>query len=142
MPAMPKPPETRRRRNAAPAFADLPMSGRKGRTPAWPLGSKPSAAVRKLWAALWKTPQAVVWEEQTWTRVVARYALLCIEAEQPEAKPYIYGEARQLEDRLGLNPKSMRTMGWRIVDDRADESNSDSTVAAMDDYRRMMQKRA
>ena len=32
--------------------------------------------------------------------------------------------------------------GWRIVDDRADESKSDSTVAAMDDYRRMMQKRA
>lgn len=141
MPAMPKPPETRRRRNAAPAFADLPMSGRQGRSPAWPLSVKPSAAVRKLWSELWKSPQAIVWEEQRAMRRVARYALLCIQAEQPEAKSYVLAETRQLENDLGLLPKSMRTMGWRIVDDQP-EQTSDSTVAAMDDYRRMMQKRA
>ena len=45
-------------------------------------------------------------------------------------------EARQLEDRLGLNPKAMRSLGWEIsaVEGIA-EGSSDPDVADLDAFR-------
>jgi hypothetical protein len=68
-----------------------------------------------VWRDLWRTPQAVAWEDLGWTRVVARYAVVLLAAERLEAGPL--AEARQLEDRLGLTPKAMRLLLWTIDDD-------------------------
>lgn len=93
----------------------LPLEGRKGPPPAWPLQDKQTTAQRKLWQQLWATPQAVAWERLGWTRTVARYCLVLLAAE--ELAKDAMSEARQLEDRLGLTPKAMRLLLWEISSD-------------------------
>src|SRR4051812_22006454 len=105
----PAPNPNARRRNARPSFRRLPGTGRTGETPRWPLSTKATLAERVLWVELWASPQAVAWEELGWTRTVARYTRITIAAEKPHATAAVMGESRQLEDRLGLNPKAMRS---------------------------------
>lgn len=110
----PKDPASRRRRNAAVGKTVLPSGGRIGATPEWPMTrDEPS-----LWAELWATPQAAAWERLGWTRVVARYATLIVAVEDSEDVPAasLLGEVRQMEDRLGLNPKAMRSLLWEVAD--------------------------
>lgn len=118
-----KDPATRRRRNVSVGKTLLPANGRVGETPAWPFMA---VAEPDVWAELWSTPQASAWEHQSWTRVVARYAMLLEEVEQPDAKGTILAEVRQLEDRLGLNPKAMRSLLWEIAADEVAEKRDES----------------
>lgn len=60
---------------------------------------------RSLWEFLWSTPQAVIWEESHAHREVAQYVRWKVRAEQGELKAA--SEARQLSDRLGLNPLAL-----------------------------------
>lgn len=69
---------------------------------------------KKLWAALWKTPQATQWQKLGWTREVAQYVRHKVKAEGgslDDAK-----EARQQADRLGLTPMSLLRLRWEIGD--------------------------
>jgi hypothetical protein len=104
----------------------LPAEGRKGRAPRWPLKGEPTDAQAELWRQLWRTPQAVAWERFEWTRVVARYVVLVLLAEDslgwvfdaavkvaPDVK--FLAEARQLEDRLGLTPMAMLRLRWEVT---------------------------
>jgi len=71
------------------------------------------ATEKKIWADLWKTPQATQWEKRGWFREVALFARHQAKAEGgslDDAK-----EARQREDRLGLNDMSMLRLRWEIV---------------------------
>lgn len=106
----------------------LPAGGRKGLAPNWPLPQAAEYAEWKLWQELWVTPQAVEWERQGWTRVVARYVRCCLAAEMLDDKAL--AEARQLEDRLGLTPKAMRLLLWTVsTDEVAEKRESASTDA-------------
>jgi hypothetical protein len=112
----PKPAAQRARRNAPLANTiKLPPGGRVGDPPAWPLPS----AEPETWGALWATPQAVQWERMGWTRVVARYAHLVEITEVSKASALIFGEVRQMEDRLGLSPMAMLRLRWEV--DELDE---------------------
>lgn len=102
----------------------LPAEGRQGDPPDWPLYGNPTAAELDLWTELWATPQAVMWERQGWTRVVARYACCVLAAELLEKNAL--AEARQLEDRLGLTPKSMRLLLWVVAADEVAEKREES----------------
>jgi hypothetical protein len=75
----------------------------------------------EVWAGLWATPQAAAWETMGWTRVVARYAVLIEAVEESEGVPAaaLLGEVRQMEDRLGLNPKAMRSLLWEVSSEDA-----------------------
>ena len=114
------------RRNARSGPRKLPAGGRKGPTPPWPLPDKRTLREVGLWKQLWGTPQAAAWEELGWTRTVARYCrvLLAAEAMVKDFLP----EARQLEDRLGLTPKSMRVLLWEIAHDEVAEQREAPTV--------------
>jgi hypothetical protein len=116
------------RRNARSGPVKLPAEGRSGEIPPWPLSGRGSAAERGAWERLWRTPQAVAWEKLGWTRTVARYCRLMIEAEKRDAPMKALAEARQLEDRLGLTPKAMRLLLWEIVDDEMAEQRAVSDV--------------
>ncbi len=116
----PKHPSQRRRRNAVPGVTHLPAEGRSGSEPPWPL-SEQTPAEAPLWAQLWATPHAVAWERMGWTRTVARYCRLLLSAEEPDAAVTLLGEVRQLEDRLGLSPMSMRRLLWEVVEDEVAE---------------------
>ena len=65
-----------------------------------------------LWDDLWRTPQATVWEEAHASREVAQYVRWKILAEQGDLKAAT--EARQLSDRLGLNPLALTKLRLEI----------------------------
>jgi hypothetical protein len=71
-----------------------------------------NAQERKLWADLWKTPQAAMWEKLAWDREVAQYVRFQIRAESGSLDAA--KEARQWSDRLGLNPLAMLRLRWEI----------------------------
>ena len=114
------------RRNARTGPQKLPAEGRKGEPPAWPLGLFLEGE-HDAWQELWATPQAVAWERLGWTRVVARYCRIMLEAEMPFAKSTVRAEARQLEDKLGLTPKAMRILLWEIVEDEVGQQRQQAT---------------
>lgn len=134
MPGRP-PNENARRKNARPAFRRLPARGRVGDPPPWPLGGRVKPAERELWNELWASPQALAWEQLGWVRTVARYARVTIAAEQPGAMGIYLTEARQLEDRLGLNPKAMRSLGWDIALDDEETTAGDPDVVDLEAFR-------
>lgn len=137
----PKDPGARRRRNAAVGKTYLPADGRVGETPIWPLRMATTVtanilnqdelgdnanvpigadAVRderrelEVWERLWRSPQAVAWERSGSEIDVAIYVRHLVQAEGGDMKAA--SEARQWSDRLGLNPKAMRSLLWEIVD--------------------------
>ena len=127
----PPPKRNPRRRNARPEWKTLPASGRVGDPPQFPLPD-PSVEVLTLWLDLWRTPQAAMWESLGWTRTVARYAVLLLEAEGGVMS--LLAEVRQLEDRLGLSPMAMKRLQWEIAA-VAVEDEGVSGVADLDAFR-------
>lgn len=75
------------------------------------------AAESALWAELWSTPQAVMWEQSHAHRSVAQYVRWQIRADQGDLKAA--AEARAQADRLGLNPLALLRL--RVEIERVDE---------------------
>lgn len=137
----PPPNPNARRRNARVGVVLLPAKGREGEPPAWPVGFNPSRRMDAIWADLWSTPQAVAWERLAYTRVVARYVDCLVQLERDldeidDPKVYVamlaaqtrlLPEVRQLEDRLGLNPKAMRSLMWEVAADEVGERREERT---------------
>jgi len=116
------------RRNARVGPLKLPKEGRQGPPPKWPLSVPMTEYEQQAWRDLWKKPQAVAWEQTNVVRAVARYCRIMVAAELPGAKVTLMAEARQLEDKLGLTPKSMRLLLWEIVDDEVAQARQNSDV--------------
>lgn len=129
----PPPNPNARRRNKRPEWRTLPAAGRDGNPPAFPLPGR-GKALLELWASLWSSPQAVAWEQLGWTRIVARYAKLLLAAERKDAPIALLAEVRQLEDRLGLTPMSMRRLQWEI-ERKPEDGDQPAGVADLDAYR-------
>lgn len=125
----PKPGAQRRRTNATIAMTKLPAGGRKGPAPTWPMPGDPEPYEELLWGELWATPQAVAWERNGWTRVVARYCKVVAHAEVIP-HPAMLAEARQLEDRLGLTPMAMLRLRWEVTEDELGAARTASEPAA------------
>jgi hypothetical protein len=89
----------------------------------------PTVEEELLWGELWSTPQAVVWDELGWTRVVARYTRLVLEAEAGDAAVALLAEVRQMEDRLGLTPLAMRKNYWVVEAEKPKSGVGDGELA-------------
>ena len=131
----PAPKKFVRRRNKRPDWVSLPSGGYEGEIPAWPLPTPPSEEERDLWLSLWRTPQALMWADGGFARVVARYVIVTIISED-SSKPNgaILGEVRQLEDRLGLSPMAMRRLQWELSDDDATDDGGLAEVTRIDRF--------
>lgn len=106
---MPPAPQRHVVRRNSDRFRVLPRAGRPGRAPAWPfITDSASAHERKLWARLWKCPQAIVWEEQQLHRIVAMYCRLAIRAEDPTTSSALVENLRRYEEQLLLTPAALR----------------------------------
>lgn len=116
----PTPTPSPRRRNARPGVVQLPAAGYDGPMPPWPLPEGASEPEWDAWTTLWRRPQAAAWAQMHLERVVARYVRTMLAAEQPGAYSAVLGEARQMEDRLGLSPMSMLRLRWEVVADELD----------------------
>ncbi len=112
----PAPDPNARRRNARVGTVKLPAEGRTTPAPQWP-GDGDGPA---FWHTLWAMPQAVMWERQRLEHVVARYVVVVLLANTGNLAAA--AEARQMEDRLGLTPKAMRSLMWEIAADEVAEA--------------------
>lgn len=65
-----------------------------------------------LWAQLWSKPQAVAWEQLQMINNVAIYVRWQVRGELGDLKAA--QEARQWDDRLGLNPSGMLRNRWKM----------------------------
>lgn len=112
MPRGPLPNPERRRVNAPTIpTTDLPAGGFDGPVPSCPyrLGDRG----RAWWKWAWRTPQAAAWGSSM-AYVVARRAVL-EDSLKDEFAVATLREMRELDDRLGLTPKSMAQLRWKIV---------------------------
>jgi hypothetical protein len=76
-----------------------------------------------LWDWLWRTPVSTIWEASFASREVAQYVRWKVAAEQGDLKAA--SEARQLSDRLGLNPLALVRLNLEI--ERAEEAEDRGT---------------
>jgi hypothetical protein len=67
----------------------------------------------------------VAWERLGWTRTVARYCRVLVEAERDDASAAMLAQCSVLEDRLGLTPKAMRQLLWQIAPDEVAEKRGE-----------------
>lgn len=121
----------------------LPGRGRTGRAPAFPLpkivrfgveiseSGKPirvadsslSNEFRKrelqIWGELWKTPQAVAWERDSWRwPTIAKYCRIMASTEaEPDASASLLSRERELRIECGLTPDGLKINGWAIAPD-------------------------
>ena len=127
-------PDPNARRTNAPTIptTSLPQSGRTGRAPALPAWVKLGTAGRAWWAWAWKTPQACAWGTGVGMEsIVARRAALEDMLGGETAALPLMKEMREIDDRLGLTPKGMANLRWKIVADEAPAVESDKPAAGV-----------
>jgi hypothetical protein len=103
--------EAARRHKPTIPTTTLPASGRSDPPPPCPYELGPKG--KRWWDAAWVTPQAAGWSDGD-AYFVARRAEL---EDHPERNPTIHRVMTDMDDRLGLTPKGMAALRWKIVDD-------------------------
>jgi len=123
-------PSSERSSRAGLVFKLLPNEGFTGPIPAFPL-PKPSPRERAVWRALWRTPQAAMWNEERWRmHVVGLYARWSVRAEAEDASAAVLGQVHRLADQLGLTPAGLKENGWRTrIDTGAGEAMLEPTAS-------------
>ena len=98
------------------ALVDLPAAGCDLPVPDLPPGREWTEAEQARWDELWHSPQAVMWDDSAIGTVAVlityEQAILTGRASAWQAQ-----EARYATEALGLTPKAMAALGWRIADD-------------------------
>lgn len=82
------------------------------------------AAELDLWSALWKKPQAVMWERLGLVYQVAAYVRAYIESTGPESNAGLKTAAIRMEAELGISTSGMLQNGWVIETPAADGTAS------------------
>ena len=119
-------------------FDQLPAEGYDGEAPEFTLPN-PSDRELRVWANLWRTPQAAAWAREPWRHsVVESYTRWTVRSEDPEASAAIMAQVHRLGDQLGLTPAGLRENGWSIVrDEVAPRREAHESVPAKASPRRL-----
>jgi hypothetical protein len=82
-----------------------------------------------MWERYWRKPQAAAWARMTLVDEAALYVRAFLIGAEGDVKAMT--EARQMADRLGLNPTAMLKNRWRVradeVGEKRDGRNPDAT---------------
>ena len=94
---------------------DLPAAGCELPVPDLPAGREWDEHERARWEELWSSPQATQWDE------TARGTVACLVIYEAaifagKASAWQAQEARYASEALGLTPKSLTSLGWRIAE--------------------------
>ncbi|WP_212741411.1 phage terminase small subunit [Bifidobacterium moukalabense] len=75
-----------------------------------------SAEQKRRWRELWQSPQATQWDESCngTVALLVTYETALLEG---RGSAWMAQEARYASDALGLTPKAMNALGWRVVND-------------------------
>ena len=111
-------PHSRAHRGTAGArvpLLDLPAAGCELPVPDMPGGRAWTEIEEARWSELWRSPQATQWDE---TAVGTVAALVIFEAAilAGSAAAWQAQEARYAAEALGLTPKALAALGWRIAE--------------------------
>lgn len=165
-------PNARRRNAPTIPTTDLPAGGRAGRSPTPPSRYRLSNAGRQWWAWAWHTPQAAAWDGGGFEELVARRAALEDDlaaiarphgldlreleaATSPElaaavrsvaalatGRLAILKECREIDDRLGLTPRGLAALRWRVLAAPEEEPEVAAPVDEVEQRRRERLARA
>jgi len=114
MPAQPKPPGQRRRRNAGQSqWRQLPAEGRSGAAPDLP-DLDWLDETREWWETIWASPMATAWQPADVDALV-RLARMRDADARGEGSTTALAQITALEDRFGLSPKARRALQWEIA---------------------------
>ena len=97
------------------ALVDLPAGGCTYPVPPLPAGRDWSTDEQARWVELWESPQATQWDDSargTVALLVAYESLVF----SGSASAWHAQEARYAAEALGLTPRSLAALGWRIVE--------------------------
>lgn len=98
------------------ALTDLPAAGCDLPVPPMPTGREWEKPERDRWAELWQSPQATQWDE-TARGTVAALVIFESAIYAGTASAWQAQEARYAAEALGLTPRALGQLGWRIVDE-------------------------
>jgi hypothetical protein len=108
----------------------LPALGFDGNVP--PLSDylpEPTARHEAIWAQLWATPQACMWDRDRWLVPIVADLVRCqVRAEDPEAPAAWETPVQQRRTELGLTPSGLRFLGWAIAKDELAEKRADPPI--------------
>jgi len=137
MPATPKPPGQRRRRNKGQSdWQQLPADGRKGEIPEPRTQRELGEIAQQYWDTLWTSPMAVTFTDAD-IQPLTRLAVLVDDRDRSESTDGLIeivesnyadageievvvgrfagdAEIRQLEDRYGISPLARRRLQWEV----------------------------
>jgi hypothetical protein len=116
----PDPNALRRDKKSDEVWTTLPAGGRQGDTPYWPLAGQ-SNREAAVWAQLWQTPQAVMWEANHLEWEVAFFVRRLVQAEEHKSSSQNATLVRQQMDSLGLSMSGMRSNRWKLSTDELGE---------------------
>ncbi|MDH4158666.1 MAG: hypothetical protein OEV62_00230 [Actinomycetota bacterium] len=102
----------------------LPATGRPGPAPKPPAWVKIGPKGRAWWRWAWATPQAAAWSDGDLAFIAGRAQLEdeIATAEEPGMLLRFRKSMMEADDRLGLTPKGLAALRWKIVDDGADRA--------------------
>lgn len=91
----------------------LPLAGCDLPTPDMPSGRDWTQPERDMWAELWASGQATMWDD-SFVTIVAMYVRITCDAFTGSVTAGLAAEARYLADHLGLSPAGLKTLGWEL----------------------------
>lgn len=97
------------------ALIELPATGCSLPVPDLPASRDWTKHQRARWKELWESPQATQWDE-TARGTVATLVIFETEIYAGTASAWQAQEARYAAESLGLTPRSLASLGWRIVE--------------------------
>lgn len=119
----------RARKDDRGSWTELPAEGRTEPAPEWPAPTQ-TAREAELWAEMWATPQALVWERDGLRHYVAMFVRLLAEAEVEKASAENRKTVRMMYGDLYLTSDSMARARIKIV---ADEVTGRRDLTVVDD---------
>lgn len=98
------------------ALVELPAVGCTLPIPELPAGRPWTPAEQERWRELWESPQATQWDDTARGTVAT---LVCYESQvfAGTASAWQAQEMRYASEALGLTPRALGQLGWRIVED-------------------------
>lgn len=109
-------------------WTELPNEGRTGPTPEWPAPTQTDREA-ELWAEMWATPQALIWERDGLRHYVAMFVRLLAEAEVEKASAENRKTVRMMYADLYLTSDSMARARVRIAADETAEKRETKAPA-------------
>lgn len=109
----PDPDALRRDRKDDASWLTLPLAGRSGPVPKWPL-SAASKRELELWKSEWQRPQAVMWERNGQEVEVAMYVRTLVAAESDKAPVAARVLVVRQQEVLGISLTGLARNRWRI----------------------------